>query len=1207
MMADFDEGTILTTNLNDDEEKAKIGNIKTEINKKTIDQFCKDKNISQNILFMSATTLTLTKYVSNKDILISTIFNGRDNPKYQNTIGMLVKTIPIAFKTNRDMNIEEYFEFINKSWLNVLNYSSFNYVEIANKYNLYPDFLYAYHGKIIEDVEINGKTYPRQSIEYDSLRYKISINILEEKGNYNISIDYNDAIYTKEYIKTFAESIKTVISTFTKQKEKISTIKIKDIELIPESEKPEFIKTDTNILQELFEKVVSQNKNKTAIIASDAKLTYDQLNKKANRVAHALINRGIKPGSKILHMMPRTSDLLVAVFAIIKTGSAFIPLANDYPEERVEYIYENSEADYVISNLDIENAITIETLLEESNDETNPTPKITGDNLAYMIYTSGSTGNPKGVMVTNENITNLFAHNEDNFIYNLYKKIEKMLSITTVSFDASLVEVLGCFVNGKTLIFADDTQTKDIFELVNLIEKTKPDFIGSTPSRLLQYTEFDGFRDVLHYFKTASIGGEKLPKELVEIFTKYGINIYNAYGPTEITIESNIKHIEPNKPITVGKPLFNYVTDIRDLDGKLLPDGVMGELYIGGKGVTKGYYNNPEKTKEAYTKINGINYYRSGDYAIKMNDDFFIQGRMDNQIKLRGLRIEPEEISFVISSYPKIRKAIVVISKINDVDHLCTYYTGSEKINIEDLKTYISSKLTNYMVPTVFMQLDEIPQTPNGKTDIKKLPEPEINTEYIAPENDIEAFFANSFKNILELDKVGVTDNFFEIGGNSLLVTKITIEAINNGYNISYGNVFDNPTPRELAQFIQSDNKTTENKEENYDYTLINSLLNKNNINSFINGEKEEKLGNVLLTGATGFLGIHILKELIENETGDIYCLVRSKGMLTAKKRLQSLLFYYFAEDFEKIFDNRLHIIEGDITSYEDFKKLTPFPINTIINSAANVKHFSSGTDIEDINLGGVINGLKFAKTKDAKYVQVSTVSVAGESVNNYPPIDRIFTEQDLYIGQRVDNQYLNSKFLAERYVLEAAAEDNLNVKIMRVGNLMARSSDSEFQINFNSNGFINRLKSFVTLGKFPYSLLNNNIEFSQIDITAKSIIKLSKTPKECLIFHPCNNHKVSFSDIIDILKDLGFNIDVVGEKEYNNALEEVMKDESKQEGLSGFITSIGSGQVKKVWVKEENNYTMQVSYLLGVKWPLISEEYIYMFIKYLKDLNFFN
>ncbi len=282
------------------------------------------------------------------------------------------------------------------------------------------------------------------------------------------------------------------------------------------------------------------------------------------------------------------------------------------------------------------------------------------------------------------------------------------------------------------------------------------------------------------------------------------------------------------------------------------------------------------------------------------------------------------------------------------------------------------------------------------------------------------------------------------------------------------------------------------------------------------------------------------------------------------------------------------------------------YNVDTIINCAANVKHFSNSTDIEDINLGGVINGLKFAKLKECKYVQVSTYSVAGLSIDNFPPEDEIFTEDKLYIGQNLDNAYLNSKFLAERAILEAAVEDDLDVKIMRAGNLMARSSDSEFQINYQSNGFINRLKAFVNIGKMSYDMLDNPVEFSPIDITAKSIVELSKTPKECTVFHTYNSHTVTFADVIEIIRDLNINIECCEEEEYQEALQDALNDESKQDALSGIITNVGEGQIKSKWLPVDNKFTIQSLYRMGIVWPLIDKEYIYNFIKHLRDVDFF-
>ena len=1195
---EIDEPTIIAQNLNGNEEDGIVAIADKFMDKSIIDEYCAKLNISQNNLFLAAFSFTLSKFVFSKKLLFATLSNGRFNPNQQKTVAMMVKTIPLMLKLNSDLNIKEFFEYINKEWLNVLTYSSYPLTKISHDYDINPEIVYAYHGKIIEDIEIGGMTVERQSIEFDDLKSKLAVNVVEVNNKYRIFCEYNDQLYSKSFIELFLESMETILNRF--MDEDINNLNLCDIALVEENKDIKFDEVELPFLHKRFEKHVEETPDSIALVACDDTLTYSELNKKANRIANALIEKGVKPKSNVLIMLSRNSNLIASILAVLKAGCAFIPIDLEYPKERIEYIYQNSQADYIISDVDEDNFLDIEELLKNENED-NPDVDISPDDLAYMIYTSGSTGNPKGVMISHKNICNQVA--------NPKSKYSRLLCITTISFDVALDDILTSLSNGSRLILASDIQIKNLHELIKLIDREKPEMADITPSRLSSYMEVDEFCKAISCLKCIYIGGEQFSTKVFETFRKYSDAIvYNSYGPTETTITSNNKEITDIDDITVGYALDNYITDVRDVDGNLLPYGVMGELYIGGVGVGRGYYNLEEKTKEVFLTINDIPYYKSGDYAVSRPDgDIEIKGRIDNQIKLRGLRIEIGEIESNINKYPGVKQAVVVIKEINKYDHLCAYYVAEEEIDKDDLKEFLTERLTYYMVPTVFMQLDEMPQTPNGKTDLKNLPEPVLSRKYVAPENDIEAFFTNLYAEILGIDDISVTDSFFEIGGTSLLVTKITMEALTRNYNINYGDVFANPSPRELAEFILSDNSFEKKAEVKYDYTKIDHLLSKNTIDSFTNGECDDSLGNILLTGATGFLGVHVLREIIENESGDIYCFVRSNKTLTGKDRLKSILFYYFSENYEDLFDERLHIIEGDITNFEDFEKIMPYHIDTIINCAANVKHFSSGTDIEDINYGGVLNGIKFAKMKNIKFVQVSTDSIAGESIDNFPPADVNFTERDLFIGQTIDNQYLNSKFLAERAVLEAAVEDDLDVKIMRVGNLMARSSDSEFQINFESNGFINRLKAFVTIGKMPYSMLMNNVEFSPIDMTAKIIVELSKTPKECVVFHAFDHHNVCYGDILEIIKDLGLNIEPCEEEEYNLALDEALADETKQSGVSGLITSIGSGKVQKIWVPTENSYTIQILYRLGIKWPFVSEKYIYNFIKYLDDLDFFS
>ncbi|WP_197031838.1 non-ribosomal peptide synthetase [Methanobrevibacter sp. YE315] len=1233
---EFDEATLMTPDLSGDEHEG-VGLEKIlSLDKNRIDDFCNKVSITQNNLFLAATSFVLSKFAYDKNLLIATITNGRFNPNQQKTLAMMVKTLPLALNLNSDLTIAEFFEYINKEWFDVLSHSSYPLTKISDGYGIVPEFVYAFHGNIVEDIEIAGQTVKRQSLDEDNLKFKLNLNVVENGGEYDVSMKYNDQLYSSSLIQTFLDSFSVIINKFTTFSQDTP---LKDISIVDSKDLSiddlDFQELEEYRLNKIFEKQVELHPDEIAIYAEDGDYTFSEINTRANKIANALIKRGVGAEDKVMFILKRDSNVFASIFGILKSGAAFIPVDSDYPKDRVEHVLTDSDAKFIIiddivdiKNIDLseysDNLIQISELLEET-DDSNPDPELKGDNLAYIIYTSGSTGLPKGVMIEHRNLAN-FVYPDPRSVYtyelatNGKKEGYIALSISTVAFDMLHQETMTALMNGIPIAFANDVEYKDSLALCELIKRTGANVYSGTPSRLLHYFELEDLGKEFSKFKILSIGGEGFPPQLLDILDNLDAKVYNMYGPTETTVVCNAHLIDDGK-LNIGKPYFNVFESIMDLDGNPLPPNVMGELYIAGGGVSRGYLNRPENNAKAYVEINGIRFYRSGDYA-KVDEDgnISIHGRLDNQIKLRGLRIEIGEIESVISEFEPINSVAVVVKKIKNNDHLCAYFTVNEKykakyrdsnefsFDIEELKAVLSEKLTYYMVPTVYMELDEMPQTLNGKTDLKNLPEPELISEYVAPKNEVEGFFANVFAEILDLDEVSVTDNFFEIGGTSLLVTKITMEALNRGYELTYGDVFKNPTPRLLSELISSNHFTESSEEIKYDYSGIDNLLKKNNLTSFINGELEDDLGDVLLTGATGFLGIHVLRELLESETGKIYCLLRSKAHLSATDRLKSLVFYYFEDSVdENIFDERVEVIEGDITDFKYFENIVSLNIDTVVNCAANVKHFSSGTDIEDINLGGVINGLKFAKMKNAKYVQVSTYSVAGESINNFPPLDVAFTENDLFIGQGIDNQYISSKFLAERAVLEAAVEDDLDVKIMRVGNLMARSSDSEFQINFESNGFINRLKAFITMGKMPYEMLSNNVEFSQIDRTAKSIIALAKTPKDCVVFHPYNSHNITFADIIEIIRPLGLIIDPCEDEEYENALKEALADKSKQDGVSGLITSVGSGKVKKQWLAVDNNYTTQVLYRLGINWPLISEKYIYTFVKYLDDLDFFN
>ena len=701
---------------------------------------------------------------------------------------------------NREQTIEEFIKSVDKTWIESINNSIYPYTKIADKYQLKPEFFYSYdEGSGSESLEMEGDDYENYELDDGNgiMEYKIDLSVFREDTSLEITISYNDQLYSKGYIETFLKSTETILDQVVSNDFK--TMRICDVELETSKELPTFTPLENPFLHKRFEKQVETKPDEIALVSNKEEYTYRELNELSNRVANGLIKRGVEPRHNVLIMLPRTKDLIASIIGVLKAGCGFIPIDMEYPQDRIDYIYENSQADYIISNETKDNSLDIKELLEEENIE-NPDVEISPDDTAYMIYTSGSTGKPKGVMIGHENACNETEANPK-------AEYDNLLSIATIAFDTSLEDILTGITNGIKIIFANDSEIKNVVDLIRLIKREKPQVMEFTPSRLLSYLEVDDFCKVIDCAECIVMGGEQFSAKAFNGVKEYtDAKVYNSYGPTEATIASNYKEITDPENITIGKALQNYVTEVRDIDGKLLPKGVMGELYIGGTGVGKGYYNMPDKTEEVYLEINNIPYYRSGDYAIELPDgELDIKGRIDNQIKLRGLRIEIGEIESNITRFPNIKNTVVVIKKINSSEHLCAYFTAEREIDINLLKRYLQNKLTKYMVPTVFMQIDEMPQTPNGKTDIKALPEPSLALDFVEPETETEKKIFKLVSSLTTAEEFGITDDLYALGFTSLTLMKLNSLIYNEtDVNIEITDLFNNPTIQSLSDKVDN-------------------------------------------------------------------------------------------------------------------------------------------------------------------------------------------------------------------------------------------------------------------------------------------------------------------------------------------------------------------------------------------------------------------
>ena len=1188
-----------------------IGEAVCAVDHDKVAAYCREQEVTPAHLFLAATSLVVSRYTNNREVYLCTVSSGRSNLKIADTVGMFVNTLPLGIAID-DVSVGDFLRYTSETFDQTLRHEDYPFARIAADFGFRPAIAYAYQVGVLSRYTLNGETIEQELLELNVPKFKINIKI-ESRG---IVVQYDNAIYSERLAAALSQSIAAVVERMIQQPAE----KVRHISIVSAQQEQELAAlrevaagdAPLRFFHECIGHFAQTQPERDALVAIDGKFSYREMDEATTCIAAALQARGVGERDRVALLLPRTSRLILSLFGVLKTGAAYIPCDPEYPADRIRLILEDSEARFIITTADkmdslpAEKAINVEDLIASDAEYHNP--DITPDDLAYLIYTSGSTGRPKGVMLRHEGICNyLYGHPANVFANAVLTDADRVLSVTTISFDAALQDIGMAFYNGKTLVVATEEQANNPLELAQLINEQHINMVSGTPSRWQTWLTSDDFAKAIAGIKIVRAGGEKFSDQLLsQLRAVTKARIFNCYGPTEITVASNNKELTHAHQVTVGKPQLGVKEFIVDSDGNELPVGVVGELYIGGRGVARGYNNLDDMTRERFVDYHGTRIYKSGDYAKWLpNGDVVILGRTDHQIKLRGLRIELGEIENVMLRVEGIDKVVIMIRKIGGKEHLCAYYTADHEIAPDALKAEISKSLTQYMVPTAYRQLDAMPMTPNGKTDVKALPEPElaVTTAYEAPANDTERTFCEIFADILQMDRVGATDNFFELGGTSLVVTRVIIEADKAGMHVAYGDVFANPTPRQLASLITGETVLNGPDEvTGFDYTAINEVLKGNTLDAFRGGERRE-LGNVLLTGATGYLGIHILRELIDSDAQHIYCLVRGKNAEKAESRLRTLLYYYFANAFKDLFGKRLHIVVGDVTS--DFGE--DLDIDTVFNCAAIVKHFSKGTEIEDVNIGGAQRCVDFCLKHGATLVHVSTASTRGLWAGEARQGD-VFTEQRLYMGQFLGNKYIYSKFMAERLILDAIARHGLCAKIMRVGNLAARSTDGEFQANFGTNSFMGRIKVYNMLGVCPFAMRNKRVEFSPINEVSHAIVMLATTPRECCVFHPYNIHTQLLGDVLMGLSSVGEGIRFVEQEEFEQAMEVAKSDPAKANQMASLLAyqDMAHG-LKTTDVTRDNDLTTQILYRLGFSWSPTSWDYVERMLTAIGGLGFFD
>ena len=803
-------------------------------------RIAKETGSTMYMILLSGVNILLSRYSGQEDIIVGSPIAGRPHVDLEKIIGMFVNTLAMRNYPEKGKSYKEFLKEVKENSLNAFENQDYQFEELVDKLNIHRDIsrnplfdvMFAMQNMNSGDIRIKDLIFKEYKQELKVAKFDLSFTASEVEEEILLNIQYSSKLFKLETIERLIGHLVQILETVTKD----VNISLAEIELLTEEEKKKLLDefNDTHFdyprdktIQQLFEEQVERTPDNTAIVFEDRSLTYRELNERANRLAITLREKGIRNNSIAAIMVERSLEMIVGIIGILKAGGAYLPIDPKYPENRIKYMLENSEAKLLLTGMDMkENTLySGETLnlLDETvyGEEIYNLKNVNSSkDIAYIIYTSGSTGNPKGVMIEHNSAINTLMYMQQKYPVG---EGDKYLLKTSYTFDVSVTEIFGWFIGCGSLVILKPEVEKDAVGITNAIEKHKVSHINFVPSMLNIFIDsLDGNEEKIKSLKYVFAAGEALSKELTRKFLNISktIKLENIYGPTETTIyvtRYSVKGLHEAPTVPIGKPFGNTYAYILNESKQLQPIGVAGELCISGDGVARGYLNNEELTAEKFILnpfIAGQKMYKTGDLARWISDgNIEFLGRIDHQVKIRGFRIELGEIENQLLKNKLITEAVVMDKEDKSGNkYLCAYLVAEKELTTSELREFLGKKIPDYMIPSYFIYLEKLPLSQNGKIDRKALPEPDgsivIGTEYEAPTNEIEETLAGIWTTVLGLERVGINDNFFDIGGHSLKATAI-VGKIHKELDVQVpiNEMFKAPTIKGISEYIEKASK----------------------------------------------------------------------------------------------------------------------------------------------------------------------------------------------------------------------------------------------------------------------------------------------------------------------------------------------------------------------------------------------------------------
>uniref|UniRef100_A0A486XPV7 Non-ribosomal peptide synthetase modules, pyoverdine @ Siderophore biosynthesis non-ribosomal peptide synthetase modules n=1 Tax=Rheinheimera sp. BAL341 TaxID=1708203 RepID=A0A486XPV7_9GAMM len=840
---------------------------------KTLNQFAGSQNVTLFMFLQTVLAVLLGKYSGDEDIVIGTPTANRRSGKLNSLVGLFTNSLVLRTNLSDDPPFSDILTANKEYLLGAYEFQEFPFEKLVDE--LQPERNTGYSPLVQvmllmqnfeqNEFSLDGLTLSQLDGAHNIAKYDLTLKVQEHNGYLELVWNYSTGLFTQETIERMAQHFEKLLKAATEnpgarisqlpylttEERELFEAKNQGLQRARDSGKGAF---DGKCIHEVFEQQSVKSSQACALVfpsedgKSDIHISYDTLNKKANQIAHFLRKQGVTADALVGLSVERSPSMVIAILAILKAGGAYVPLPPDLPDERLEYIVKDAKLSIILTEestasrfsrvplLDdcrlvrIDDSVLFQALPEDNlalgEEEVN------ADNLAYVIYTSGSTGNPKGVLVEHRNVTRLFEATRFGFEFT---NDDVWTLFHSYAFDFSVWEIWGALLFGGQLVVVPYWVSRSTSDFYHLVQSHKVTVLNQTPSAFKQFIEADKQLNGELELRYVIFGGEALNlTTLSPWMAKFGDSspqLINMYGITETTVHVTYARIDKNMVASsqqfspIGLPIGDLGVVVLDKNKNLAPLGVVGELYVRGAGLTRGYLNRTELTNARFHSLSvfeksGLNdgdrYYRTGDLvrwkACRESGDVILEyvGRCDTQVKIRGFRIELGEVEAALLKHPEVIDAVLIARQ--NPDRLIAYVKvmdlSDQNALCTSLANHLSCKLPSYMVPSSFVPMTEFPLTPNGKIDIKSLPDAKkhsSNDEQLTqPGNSHEALLCEIWKSLLKIDKVSVTDNFFALGGDSILSIQMVTYAARQGLTLTTRQIFENQTIRELVQQVNT-------------------------------------------------------------------------------------------------------------------------------------------------------------------------------------------------------------------------------------------------------------------------------------------------------------------------------------------------------------------------------------------------------------------